>query len=217
MKKIRPVKAVICMAAMLAAMMGVMTVTAAAVTPDTSSGAIPTNGTGTVIENNTDTSVQREFFTIKTAAGNIFYIVVDKEKTGDNVYLLTQVTEADMEKLAGSQTSVIAGGNTGSQSQAGLGAATTSQAQPTASANKPAANKKTQAGGIGTIVFVALAVIVVGGAGFYFKIYRPHREMGNDDDLDETEQEDKASEVYSSWHSAVEKQDERKNCCRKSK
>jgi hypothetical protein len=196
MKKIRSVKAVICMAVMLVGMMGIMTVTAAAATPDTSSGAIPTNGTGTVIENDTDTSVQREFFTIKTAAGNVFYIVVDKEKTGDNVYLLTQVTEADLEKLAGSQAaSTVTGGNTVSQSQTGLGAATTSQAQPTASANKPAANKKTQAGGIGTIVFVALAVIVAGGAGFYFKIYRPRREMGSDDDLDETEQEDKAPEA----------------------
>ena len=198
MKKIRPVKAVICMVAMLVGMMGVMTVTAAAATPDTSisSGAIPTNGTGTVIENNTDTSVQREFFTIKTADGNVFYIVVDKEKTGDNVYLLTQVTEADLTKLAGSQTSIITGGNTTSQSQAGLiSSATASQTQGTTSTGKPAASgKKTQSGNIGTIVFVALAVLVVGGAGFYFKIYKPRREMGSAEDLDEMEPEDKTPE-----------------------
>jgi len=201
MKKIRPVKAVICMAALVLGLMGVMTVTAAAATPDTSSGAIPTNGTGTVIENNTDTSVQREFFTIKTSAGNIFYIVVDKEKTGDNVYLLTQVTEADLEKLAGSKmASTITGGNVGSQSQTGLtaGNVTTSPGQPTVSTNKPVASgKKTQSGNIGTIVFVALAVLVVGGAGFYFKIYKPRREIGSADDLDEIEQEDKAPEADS--------------------
>jgi hypothetical protein len=202
MKKIKSIKAVICMAAMLVGMMGVMTVTAAAATPDTStsSGAIPTNGTGTVIENNTDTSVQREFFTIKTADGNVFYIVVDKEKTGDNVYLLTQVTEADLTKLAGSQTSIITGGNTASQSQTGVtaGNVTTSPGQPTVSTNKPVASgKKTQSGNIGTIVFVALAVLVVGGAGFYFKIYKPRREMGSADDLDEIEQEDKAPEADS--------------------
>jgi len=202
MKKIRPVKAVICMAAMLVGVLSVMTVTAAAATPDMSSGAIPTNGTGTVIENNTDTSVQREFFTIKTAAGNVFYIVVDKEKTGDNVYLLTQVTEPDLEKLAGSKTaSTITGGNAGSQSQTGLTSeapATTSQVQGTLSTGKPAAaGKKSQSGNIGTIVFVALAVLVVGSAGFYFKIYKPRREMGSADDLDETEQEDKAPEADS--------------------
>ena len=202
MKKTKSAKSVICMAGLVLGLMGAMTVTAAAATPDTSSsisGAIPTNGTGTVIENNMDTSVQREFFTIKTADGNVFYIVVDKEKTGDNVYLLTQVTEADLAKLAGSQTSVITGGNTGSQSQTGLTSeapSTTSQVQGTVSTGKPAAaGKKSQSGNIGTIIFVAVAVLVGGGAGFYFKIYKPRREMGSADDLDEIGQEDKEPET----------------------
>jgi cell division septation protein DedD len=203
MKKTKSAKAVICMAALVLGLMGAMTVTAAAATPDTSSsisGAIPTDGTGTVIENNIDTSAQREFFTIKTAAGNVFYIVVDKEKTGDNVYLLTQVTEADLEKLAGSKTaSTITGGNAGSQSQTGLTSeapATTSQVQGTTSTGKPAASgKKTQSGNIGTIVFVALAVLAAGGAGFYFKIYKPRREMDSAGDPDEMEPEDKEPET----------------------
>jgi hypothetical protein len=67
--------------------------------PPAASGTIPTDGTGTVIENSTDTPEKREFFTIKTPAGNVFYIVVDKQKTGENVYLLTPVTEADLAAL----------------------------------------------------------------------------------------------------------------------
>jgi hypothetical protein len=208
MKKTKSAKAVICMAALVLGLMGAMTVTAAAATPDTSSsisGAIPTDGTGTVIENNIDTSAQREFFTIKTAAGNVFYIVVDKEKTGDNVYLLTQVTEADLEKLAGSKTaSTITGGNAGSQSQTGLTSetpattsqTTASQTQETSTTSKSAASSKAkQSGNIGTIVFVILAALAAGGAGFYFKIYKPRREMGSAGDPDEMEPEDKEPET----------------------
>jgi flagellar biosynthesis/type III secretory pathway M-ring protein FliF/YscJ len=41
----------------------------------------------------------------------------------------------------------------------------------------------------GTIVLVVLAVLIVGGAGFYFKIYRPRHEMGGtEDDAEELEE-----------------------------
>lgn len=41
---------------------------------------IPTEGSATVIENSVQTSDTREFFTIETPEGNIFYIVVDKKR-----------------------------------------------------------------------------------------------------------------------------------------
>jgi hypothetical protein len=194
---------------------GAMTVTASAaaassVAPISASGAMPMDGTGTVVENSTDTSAQREFFTIKTAAGNVFYIVVDKEKTSDNVYLLTPVTESDLIKLAGSKTAdTITGGTTTSQQQTNStvsqepttsSQSTVSQAQNALATNKSSNNTKAQqSSGVGTIAFVILAVLIVGGAGFYFKIYKPHHEMGNgEDDMEETEPEDKAEESDSS-------------------
>ena len=200
MRKFRRIRVLFCMAALTLGLLSTFSFTVAAATSDTSSsisGAIPTDGTGTVIENDTDTSAQREFFTIKTPAGNVFYIVVDKEKTSGNVYLLTPVTEADLVALAGSKTANTITGSAGSQSQTGLRGETATNSQstvsqaPAASANTSAAGKKTKSSGgnIGTIGFVALAVLVVGGAGFYFKIYKPRHEIYNSDDFDEMEQE----------------------------
>lgn len=187
--------------ALMIGIVGTMTVTASAATAGSSapaaSGAIPTDGTGTVIENNTDTSAQREFFTIKTAAGNVFYIVVDKEKTSDNVYLLTPVTESDLAALAGSKTAdAITGGSMVSQprNDSNVSQAPVTSSQPVVSQSQSAsqANKTEStsgAGNTGTIVLVVLAVLIVGGAGFYFKIYRPRHETGGtEDDMEEAEE-----------------------------
>ena len=54
-----------------------------------------TDGTGTVVDNATDED-GKEFYTITTPDENIFYLVIDKQKTTDNVYFLNAVTEADL-------------------------------------------------------------------------------------------------------------------------
>jgi hypothetical protein len=170
--------------------------------PPAASGTIPTDGTGTVIENSTDTPEKREFFTIKTPAGNVFYIVVDKQKTGENVYLLTPVTEADLAALAGFKTaSTITGGSTVSRPEPD---STVSEApsvssrpavsqapgtSPESTTEKTAPVQQPPGNDTGTIVLVVLAVLIVGGAGFYFKIYRPRHEMGGtEDDAEELEE-----------------------------
>ncbi len=58
-----------------------------------------TDGTGTVVDNATDKE-GKEFYTITTPDENIFYLVIDKQKTTDNVYFLNAVTEADLLPLA---------------------------------------------------------------------------------------------------------------------
>ena len=58
-----------------------------------------TDGTGTVVDKATDEE-GKEFYTITTPDENIFYLVIDKQKTTDNVYFLNAVTEADLLPLA---------------------------------------------------------------------------------------------------------------------
>ena len=58
-----------------------------------------TDGTGTVVDNATDED-GKEFYTITTPDENIFYLVIDKQKTTDNVYFLNAVTKADLLPLA---------------------------------------------------------------------------------------------------------------------
>jgi uncharacterized membrane protein len=201
----------------IALMMGLietMAVPAAAastssIAPVTASGAIPTDGTGTVIENSTDTPEKREFFTIKTPAGNVFYIVVDKQKTSDNVYLLTPVTESDLAKLTGSKTADTITGNTVSgqtvvgsspvsQAPATSSQPVVSQAPKTSAAAKAVTGTKTppSGGNAGAVAIAVLAILIVGGAGFYFKIYKPRHEVSDtEDDVEEAEEKSPDTEA----------------------
>jgi hypothetical protein len=200
--------------ALMVGLIGTMAVPAAAVStssiaPVAASGAIPTDGTGTVIENSTDTPEKREFFTIKTLAGNVFYIVVDKQKTSDNVYLLTPVTESDLAKLAGSKTADTITGNTVS-GQTVVGSSPVSQAPTTSSQSVVSQAPKTSAaaktvtvakappsgGNAGAVAIAVLAVLIVGGTGFYFKIYKPHHEVSDtEDDVEEAEEKSPDTEA----------------------
>ena len=57
------------------------------------------DGTGTVVDNATDED-GKEFFTITTPSENVFYLVIDRQRTEDNVYFLNAVTEKDLMALA---------------------------------------------------------------------------------------------------------------------
>ena len=57
------------------------------------------DGTGTVVDNATDED-GKEFFTITTADEAVFYLVIDRQKSTENVYFLNAVTVADLMALA---------------------------------------------------------------------------------------------------------------------
>lgn len=57
------------------------------------------DGTGTVVDN-IMTVNNIEFFTVTTDNGSDFFLVVDRQRTNNNVYLLNTVTEADLMALA---------------------------------------------------------------------------------------------------------------------
>ena len=57
------------------------------------------DGTGTVVDN-IMTVNDIEFFTVTTDNGSDFFLVVDRQRTNNNVYLLNTVTEADLMALA---------------------------------------------------------------------------------------------------------------------
>ena len=57
------------------------------------------DGTGNVVDN-IMTVNNIEFFTVSTDNGSDFFLVVDRQRTSNNVYLLNTVTEADLMALA---------------------------------------------------------------------------------------------------------------------
>ena len=56
------------------------------------------DGQGTVLDNAADDE-GKEFFTITTADEAVFYLVIDRQKSTENVYFLNAVTLADLAAL----------------------------------------------------------------------------------------------------------------------
>lgn len=162
-----------------------------AVTPNGS--VTPIDGTGTVIENSVQTSATREFFTIQTEQGNIFYIVVDKQKQQNNVYLLSSVTESDLLGLIGEKENTSAIEKTKEEEKQELPKIllpkptekpdTTPQPQPEES-EKP--KKKSP---VMSVLLLILFIGIASCAAYYFKIYRPKQILDEDEEdyFDESE------------------------------
>ena len=149
-----------------------------------SSGQAPftPDGTGTVMDNIVERN-GKEFFTITTEAGNVFYLIVDRQSDSENVYLLNAVTEADLMALA------EADGSGASQSAIPVPTTPTPTPEPTEPTEPtptpdpvPEEPKDDNAG---SMIFIVIAVLAAGGAGYYFKILKPKKDAAAqaEDDL----------------------------------
>jgi hypothetical protein len=154
-----------------------------------SDGANPftPDGTGSVVDNATDGD-GKEFFTVETADGNVFYLIVDRQRDTDNVYLLNAVTENDLGSLAkpGDGTNVSA-----VETPQATPEPTTTPSPVTTEQPEPEKN-----GGSNTAMYILIfvAVLAVGGIGYYVKIVRPKQNaVADDDDYDEPDDDDDSS------------------------
>ena len=128
------------------------------------------DGTGTVVDNATDQD-GKEFFTITTAEEAVFYLVIDRQRETENVYFLNAVTVADLMALAESS---------------GEPAAPEPPPEPEPEPDptqepEPVPEKK---GGAGPLLLALAVVAIGGGAGWYFKIYRPKLQKGAEPEED---------------------------------
>ena len=122
-------------------------------------------GTGTVVDNATDGD-GKEFFTITTPSENVFYLIIDRQRDGQNVYFLNAVTEKDLLALA--------------------------EKDPEPEVTEPVMEpepEKTSGFPMGNILMIAAVLLAGGGAGYYFKVYRPKHEAP-DMDNEEYDYED---------------------------
>ena len=55
-------------------------------------------GNGKVEDNITDDS-SKEFFTVKTKGGNTFFLVIDRARNSENVYMLSMIDEYDLQEF----------------------------------------------------------------------------------------------------------------------
>jgi hypothetical protein len=160
---------------------------AAETVTDTSGNALTPDGTGEVLDNATEQD-GKEFFSITTDEGNIFYLIVDRARNSENVYLLDAVDENDLQALAVTEAPPAETTTT-----------TTTVAEPEP---EPA---KTEKSGIGKIGIFLIVGILVGGIAYYIKIVRP-KQQGNSDDGDAYDDEedifnDTDEEYNETWES----------------
>lgn len=160
--------------------------------------ALTPDGQGTVMDDVTDGD-GKEFFTIKTPSENVFYLIIDKQRDSENVYFLNTVTESDLMALAEKEDSSTSAVPDPApvcicKDKCEAGAVNTacpvcvlSMSDCTGTAPVPAepAEKPKEDGGSGSMVIVLLAALAAGGAGWYFKIYKPKHDMADAEDFDE--------------------------------
>lgn len=151
---------------------------------------------------NADEAAGKEFFTIATADDNIFYLIIDRQRDSENVYFLNAVTEEDLLALAEPSED---GGESAvpdpepvctCEAKCEAGAVNTDcpvcalsledcAGKASATAEETPAEPEQESSGAGLYVVIALVALAVGGAGYYFKIYKPKHELDDAEDLDE--------------------------------
>ena len=133
----------------------------------------------------------KEFYTIRTKSGKIFYLIVDMDKTDDNVYLLTEVSENDLLNFTDTDTVTLPQNQAVMESSLPLEIVeqepeTEPEEKEPEEEAKPA--EKT-ANNSGTILLMVLALVGVGGGYYFLKFVRGKKESFEYDDEDEDEEE----------------------------
>ena len=145
------------------------------------------NGTGTVVDKATDKD-GKEFYTITTPDENIFFLVIDNQKSSENAYFLNAVTETDLLPLAekdGEGTAVEPETTPAPKTEPETETPTEEPEQP-----EPAPKEDKADNGLFSLLLVAAVVLAGGGAGYYLKIYKPkHQALDLEDDYCEYEEE----------------------------
>lgn len=174
--------------------------------PTTSSvpeGAFTPEGTGTVLDSATGEDGDKQFYTITTEAGNVFYLIIDGKRDDNNVYFLNGVTEADLMALAekndGSVSVIPAADVCTCKEKCEAGKVNTGcpvckndlngckGKEKPAETEKPAEPEKPkkETGSVGTILFILAALLAVGGIGYYVKIVRPKQQAEDDAEFED--------------------------------
>ena len=167
-------------------------------------GAFTPDGSASVLDEAQETADDKQFYTITTEAGNVFYLIIDGKRDSQNVYFLNGVTEADLMALAekgdGSMSMIPADAacTCPEKCEAGkvrtdcpackndLTGCTGKEAEPAEPEQPEPEQPKKDTGSMGTIIFVIIALLAVGGIGYYVKIVRPKQQAADEDFEDDS-------------------------------
>lgn len=124
-------------------------------------------GNGEVEDNIVD-DPSKEFFTVKTKGGNTFFLVIDRARNSENVYMLSMIDEYDLQEFLDDEER---NGKQEEETPAVVLPETKPEPTPDVEIEEP---KEESGGGMNKILLLVF-VSALGGAGafFYFYIYKP--------------------------------------------
>lgn len=189
------------------------TVAPAAPEPTLSPNALTPDGQASVLNYYQSDSDDKEFYTITTPAGNVFYLVIDGARGSENVYFLNAVTESDLMALAAENDRITISSipsssqtctctdkcengkvnadcpvckNDTSKCAGGSGAV-----QPSTNDEAPGSGGGSDKGDNNMMMYIIIgaAFVLVAGVGIYAKIIKPKKQGASFDDDDDSEEE----------------------------
>lgn len=182
-----------------------------------------TDAKGTVIEHTEMTALDttqgidestagKEFYTIQTKSEKVFYLIIDKSKKENNVYLLTEVSENDLLNFSDSKSEVLPQNSAVVESEVPISSNTTIN-KDVSNANEESVNidentsleeKNIDGTGIeskplkpnnkGNYIMIVIVALVVGGTGYYVKFVKGKKDRF-DDEFEEEEEEEENEEI----------------------
>lgn len=122
----------------------------------------------------------RQFLTFKTKSGKVFHLIVDHDKSSENVQLLTEVSELDLLNMIESKE------------KKELPKQEIKKEEPKEIKKEP----KKENSGLGSYLILGIVLLGALGAGYYFKIVKPKQEENFDYEEDENDDDffEKSSE-----------------------
>lgn len=129
-----------------------------------------------------------QFITVTARDGNVFYFVIDKGASSQNVYFLNTVDESDLAALVEDYTPT----NTNTEQKPE--ASTSPEPEQTEQQQKQMEQKK----GNSPMLYIVLALIAAGViGGYYYKVILPKKKLEDADDIEDFELEETESEEIS--------------------
>ena len=142
------------------------------------------DGNATLVDQASDKD-GKEFYTFTSPAGNQFFLIIDKQRSDNNVYFLDYVTEKDLISLAKKDKENPLITETPEPEN--------KQPEPEIKEEKPEekpveeeTSEKKQ-NNTGMVLILLLVTVGVGIAAYYFKILKPKQELDAADDFEEIE------------------------------
>ncbi|PFX43734.1 hypothetical protein COL24_05585 [Bacillus toyonensis] len=141
------------------------------------------DGTGTVTD--FTTSGSKAFYTITDKDSNVFYLIVDLDKTQNNVYFLSDVKKTTLDGTATATT-----GKDGASAKPNVPNQKLAEADKTTTNTQSAAEKPKEESNNNSFLLIVLALAGVGVALYYFLVMKKKKNQNKTNEDEEVMEDD---------------------------